>query len=146
MPSSSVDVSTAIAKLPKSKLFESPMSRSLVATMPPTTDPATPRRTVQTMPIPCRPGTSARAIAPTNKPQTTHETTSPIRGWFSLRKPSNPRTQGADRAAARPRPRTPECDALQPRELLPLDGAGWLRRDVQHHPVHLRDLVDHPRG
>src|SRR5690242_16065837 len=32
-----------------------------------------------------------------------------------IRKASSPRTQGADRAAAHPRPRTPECDALQGR-------------------------------
>src|SRR4051812_26559621 len=30
------------------------------------------------------------------------------------RKPSSPRTQGADRATARPRPRTQECAGLQP--------------------------------
>jgi hypothetical protein len=39
---------------------------------------------------------------------------------------SSPRS-GADEAAA----------------LLPLDRPGWLRRDVERHPVHLRDLVDH---
>src|SRR3712207_1989991 len=32
------------------------------------------------------------------------------------------------------------------RRSLPLDRSGRLRRDVEHHPVDLADLVDHPRG
>src|SRR3954466_10720745 len=109
MPSSSAETRTAIAKLPKSKLSPSPMSSRRVASRPPTTEPDTPRRTVHTIPIPWRPGTSSRAMAPTKKPQTIQETKSPMGS-------------------------------------LPLDRARRLRRDVEDHPVHLRDLVDHPRG
>src|SRR5688572_3779318 len=114
--SRSTDVPMAMRKLPKSNSSLSAMSITSVARKPPRTEPATPRRIVQMIPIDCRPGSNRRAIAPTKRPQKTHERTPMLRGY-----PAAPR-------------------------LLPLDGARRFRRDVEHHPVHLPDLVDHARG
>src|SRR3954447_24830748 len=55
-----------------------------------------------------------------------------------LRRASSPSTQGTDRAAAHPRPRTPECDALQPPVLLPDERRRSHAAAVIRHGLRLR--------